>query len=211
MQFSCYCQEDEKTMSTISFAFAKQNDMILVELFFFSCFDGNLDEDTCKFVMNIAELKKLPKLNDFYNVSLLVTENLQKLTYHEEGIYVLPEHSWGISHRKHIIGNSFTDDYYNNYGFSEHPSVTFNNILKMSGIHKYNNYCIKYYTRVYENTLKAGNYTSLYIDYEINKIAKEIGIIEKDVQNDIMCSNADILTEILPADIVHNIKSILVL
>lgn len=211
MKFSCYCHDDDDAMNIFVFAFAKQDDMIVTEVFYFSYLDGNLEEDRCKFFVTSDELKTLSQLNNFYNLSLVLTENPNKLVYHEENLSnEFCDHMWGISCRKHCVGKCFTDEYHNEYGFSEHPAVMFDKINKKKGI-QYNKYSIRYYTSVYENTFNWENYMNIYINQEINKIAKELMLVEDDVDKDVMRCNTDILNEVLPEDIVNNIRSILVL
>lgn len=208
MKFSCYCHQDDESMYTIVFSFAEYQNIIYVEMIHLSYALGNLEEETCKFFLNKDELQLITKLYEFYQLSLHLTKNNKNLVYNDS-VY----NTWGIRCRKHRVGKCFTDEYYDNYGFSEHPSVIFDKILKKkkSSLFKYNQYSIKYYKEIYDKdkAFQSYNYLDLYYNYEMNKIEKELGLLEEEVHKEIMQSNVNIIREVLPEDIVDNIKFIL--
>lgn len=207
MKFSCYCHQDDESMYTIVFSFAEYQNIIFVEMIHLSYALGNLEEETCKFFVEKEELQFIPKLHEFYQLSLLLTKNNTKLVYNDS-VY----NTWGITCRKHRVCKCFTDEYYDNYGFSEHPSVIFEKISKKKKcLLKYNRYSIQYYKEIYDKDMVFNNhnYLDMYYDYEMNKIEKELGLLERDVHNEIMRSNVNIIREVLPEDIVGNIKFIL--
>jgi hypothetical protein len=209
MEFSCYYNEDLEKMTTFAFAFAKKDDIIFVEFFKFSSIDGNLDEDICSFFINKSNLQNNTNLNDFYKLSLILTENPSKLFYQGKCLFVsCSHHSWGICCKKHCMEKGFTDEYDYNFGFTEHPSDKFDRFQKGKGM-TYNKHSISYYKTVYEGTFDSENYIDMYIVQEIDKIEKELFNIDVCVQIDIMRCNANILKEVLPQDLVDNIKSMI--
>ena len=204
MKFSCYCHQNDDSMITLVFSFAKHNDIVYVEMTYLSYEDGNLMEDLCKFFVNEKQLQYIQKLNQFYQLSLHLSES-NKLIYCDN------DNTWRIRCRKHLVGKCFTDYYNEYYGFCEHPSVIFDKILKKKKpIFKYNKYSIKYYKDIYEKSFRYdNNYLDIYYKYEISKIEKELGLIEETVEKEIMINNIDIIREVLPDDIVYQIKSLL--
>jgi len=207
MEFSCYYHEEE--LNSFAFAFAKQNDIIIVELSYITYINGDLEEDKCTFFMNKSDMEKFKNLNNFYNLSLLLTEDVSKLVYQissEEYSYT----SWGISCRHYCGNKGFVDKYEYNHLYSEHPSLIFRRI-KDKIVLKYNKKAIKYYKEIYENTFDSEKYMNIYIVQEIDKISNELSSIHKDVHKDIMRCNSKILHEVLPVDIVYTINSILAL
>lgn len=211
MEYSCYSHDDKEEMTTFAFAFAKQNDIIIVELSYMTYINGNLEEDKCSFFMNKSDMKKFKNLNNFYNLSLLLAEDVSKLVYQKISSEESEEYSytcWGISCRHYCSDNGFVDKYEYNHLYSEHPSMIFRRINDKIKL-KYNKKAIKHYKEIYENTFDSEKYVNIYIDQEINKISKELTSIHRDVHKDIMRCNSKILHEVLPEDIVYTINSIL--
>lgn len=211
MEFSCYYHDDEEEMNVFAFVFAKQNDIIIVELSYITYINGNLEEDKCTFFMNKSDMKKLKNLNNFYNLSLLLTEDVSKLVCREISSEEYSYTCWGISCRQYCSNKGFVDKYEYNYSYSEHPSMIFRGINDKIILKRPNKKTIKYYQERYEDTFDSEKYMNIYIDQEINKISKELSSIQKDVHKDIMRCNSKILQEVLPEDIVYTINSILVL
>ena len=209
MQFSCYCQENEKTMENYIYSFAKCDNIVTVEILFFSYLNGDLYEDNCKFFIDADKLQKLKNLYQIYLLSLELTESLDRLVFNDDSLYGYTDHQWGIKCRKHYIDKGFSKKYYSNYGFSQHPCIIFDKIKKdYNFISKYNKYSIRYYKKKYEKSFNPFQYMDLFINQEINNIASDLNLIEDDVQKHIMRRNVEIVREVLPDDIVETIKSI---
>jgi len=238
-------------MTGFAFAFAKKDDLIFVEFFYYAVADDELKEDTDSFIINKSDLQNDTNLNNFYKLSLILTENPSKLLYKErsylEKSISFPHQlcGWGIRCKKHCVeeeGEGFTDEYDYNFHFREYPSDQFdkfqkakdktynkNSISRYKAVYEetfkavyeerlyeervydiaYDNDYISYYKAIYEGTFDSGNYIDMYIVQEIDKIEKELFNIDVCVQKDIMLCNANILKEVLPEDIVGNIKSII--
>jgi len=211
MEYSCYCCQDDEAMTVFAFAFAKKDDLILVNFFYFTCIDGNLEEDILSFIIKKSDLEINTNLYIFYNLSIILTENISNLVYRKKSLFLaMPQDSWGILCRKHCIVKGFSDEYDYNFGFIEHPSDKFNSFENKKETAN-NKYSIKYYKSVYERSFNASNYINLYITQEIKKIEKELVNIDYEVQKDIMMCNANIMKEVLPEDIVDKIKLIICL
>ena len=193
-------------MFSIAFSFAEFKGIIYVEILEFSFANGNLEEQLCKFFLYEEEIQYIHTLNEFYKLSLLLTENNKELLFNDI------ENTWEIRSRKHRVKKCFTEHYYKHYGFSEHPSVKFDKIFKRKkSILKYNQYSINYYKEIYEKAFQFQNYLDMYYNYEIRKIEKELDLIQEDVHKEIMRSNLDIIGKVLPDDIIAKIKEILVI
>lgn len=209
MKFSCYCHDNPKNMKMLIYSFAKDKETLVIEMFYISYMDGNLEEDKLRVYLDIDDLMYYPHLKDFYHLSLLLTENPNKLTYNDNGFYGFSDHTWGVNCRKYVVGKGFTDDFSCNYGFSEHPSVMFNKISKQNkSFIKYNKFCLRYYKDIYQNVLNSRTYLKIFLDAEIKKIDQELTEFDNRIHQTVMKYNIDIIHEVLPSDLVNYIESL---
>ena len=203
MEISCYYEYQEIPNHTndykkTTFAFAKKNNIIYVEINQFMCLNHNFDEDNCKFFINIDEIDVFPTLKIYYILSLALTEN-KYIDYYVFGVRC-----------KMIYQKEFmTEKYLYAHCFQEHPIAKFNQIMsKRRGYNgKLNKYNMRHFNTFYNNKKDTIHLIDIYMKNEIKQIDKQLNKIEKKIHKDIILQNICCLHEILPSDIVGIIEN----
>jgi hypothetical protein len=183
MEYSCYYyHSNDKTNIII---FVKKDD--LIEVMFINYYtyeykyevqdDNNDDNFSRKFnmIVTFEQLKDLKNLYNYYQLSLLLTENINCLKY-VKNINSDFMDGWAISSKKNWKGLYFTENY-------NHISHIFKNIPKEPIIEdiNFNETVINYYTNTYENKSYidlSTFYMSKFMTEEEKKIEKELIKIE---------------------------------
>jgi hypothetical protein len=150
----------------------------LIEVNVLSVYDIMDEEYTkFKFIISIEEMKSCKKLYEYYLLSLLLTEDVNKLTYDDSIDFMgYTKNVWRFSFKKNWKGMYFTENFCNNYGLETYPE-------KGSIIIDEHNEEQKKYGKEFikRNEFSTPNYLSKYIKIEIKKIEEELLKIEKDV------------------------------
>ena len=206
MEYSCYGFRTENEDQT--FIFTKYQELLNIDFVIFILNDINdeIFEDKINFFIMFSDLTQFPRLNEYYKMSIILTKNKHKLVYNKYAVY--PDYNWRILSRFNI-DNHFTETYDYHSGFFEHPGVKFDKIKREGNIHilrnKLNIYSIQHYIRKYETkmSIKPGE---LYIAQELDKIEKDITIIEQEIVVNLINENIKIIGEALPNDITDVIE-----
>lgn len=179
MEYSVYYYHSNNDTKT--FAFIKKDNLIKVvigRLLDYLSHRVDATFDNFEFVITMDKLKSYKNLYLYYMLSLLLTEDVNKLTYCEEGAgMAFPQNVWCISCKKDWKGLYFTKNFTYCYGFEFCPEL-----FEMT---ERNKMILKYYENVFDvedEEIKA-DYVSLFIDEEIVKIEKELLNIEKEIYN----------------------------
>jgi hypothetical protein len=183
MEYSCYYyHSNDKTNIII---FVKKGDLIEVRFLNYYTYEDeysdNDDNDDDNFsrefnmILTFEQLKELKCLYNYYQLSLLLTENINCLKY-VKNINSDFMYGWAISSKKNWKGLYFTENY-------NHISHIFKNIPKEPIIDdiNFNNTVINYYTNTYENKSfidLSTFYMSKFITQEEKKIEKDLIQIE---------------------------------
>ena len=177
MEYSVYYYHSNNDTKT--FAFIKQNNLIQVIIGHLQNYLSDYVDATFEkyvFVITMDRLISYKKLYIYYILSLLLTQNVKKLTYCEEGAWMgFEQNIWCISCKINWKGLHFTENIVFSYGFEFYP--------KYIEITEHNEMVIKYYEEVIDIEVEEIDidFISLFIDKEIVKIEKELLGIEKEV------------------------------
>jgi len=183
MEYSCYYFHSNDETNII--IFVKKAD--LIEVMFINYytyedeypFNDDNEDDNCsrKFnmILTSEQLKELKCLYNYYQLSLLLTENINCLKY-VKNINSDFMDGWAISSKKNWKGEYFTENY-------NHISHIFKYLPKEPIIAdiNFNDAVINYYTNKYENKSyidESTFYMSKFITLEEKKIEKELIQIE---------------------------------
>jgi len=183
MEYSCYYFHSNDETNII--IFVKKAD--LIEVMFINYytyedeypFNDDNEDDNCsrKFnmILTSEQLKELKCLYNYYQLSLLLTENINCLKY-VKNINSDFMDGWAISSKKNWKGEYFTENY-------NHISHIFKYLPKEPIIAdiNFNDAVINYYTNKYENKSYidvSTFYMSKFITLEEKKIEKELIQIE---------------------------------
>jgi hypothetical protein len=195
MEYSCYYyHSNDKTNIII---FVKKDD--LIEVMFINYYtyeykyevqdDNNDDNFSRKFnmIVTFEQLKDLKNLYNYYQLSLLLTENINCLKY-VKNINSDFMDGWAISSKKNWKGLYFTENY-------NHISHIFKNIPKEPIIEdiNFNETVINYYTNTFEN--------KSYIDLSTFYMSKFMTEEEKEIEKELIkiehCVSKEKIKEIL--------------
>jgi len=166
---------------TKTYAFIKEDNLLQVVIGHLQDYLSDYADvsfERYEFVITMEKLKSYKKLYLYYMLSLLLTEDVNKLTYREEGAWNdFTQNVWCISCKKNWKGMYFTKSFSYSYGFEMYP--------KSIEIAEQNEIVIKFYEEVFNIADQEidVDYVSLFIDEEILKIEKELLNIEKDIYN----------------------------
>lgn len=167
MEYSVYYYHSNYDAKT--FAFIRQNDLVKVVIGHLLNFEDDSYEQF-EFIITMERLKTLKKLYLNYMLSLLLTENVKKLTYCHQGPWMgFVDNVWCISCKKNWKGMYFTKNFTYSYGFEIYPEAI--EIKEPE---------IIYYDKEFDIDIDI-KYLSEFIDEEIEKLEKELITIEKEV------------------------------
>jgi len=184
MEYSCYYyHSNDRTKITV---FVKKNDLIEVRFLNYYTFEDEYDDDydnndddnfsrDFKMIVTFEQLKELKTLYNYYQLSLLLTENINSLKY-VRNINSDFMDGWAISSIKNWKGLYFTENY-------NPASYIFKNIPKEPIIEdiNFNDTVINYYTNTYETESffnLSTYYMSKFMTEEEKKIEKYLIQIE---------------------------------
>ena len=183
MEYSCYYYHSNyRTCITV---FVKKDDLVEVRFLNYYTFedeyedyDDNSDDNFSrdfKMIVTFEQLKELKSLYNYYQLSLLLTENINTLKY-VKNIKSDYMDGWAISSIKNWKGLYFTENY-------NQASYIFKNIPKEPIIDdiNFNDTVINYYTNTYETKSlldTSTHYMSKFMTEEEKKIEKELIQIE---------------------------------
>jgi hypothetical protein len=179
MEYSVYYYHSNNDTKT--YAFIKQDNLLQIVIGHLQDYLNDYVDATFEkyeFVITMDRLMSYKKLYVYYMLSLLLTENVNKLTYCQDGAWMdFTQNVWCISCKKDWKGMYFTKNFSYSYGFEDYP--------KSIKITEHNEMVIRYYEEVIDIELTVINidYLSEYVDEEIQKIEKELLKIEKEVYN----------------------------
>lgn len=177
MEYSVYYYHSNSY--TKVFAFIKDKDLIEVNASYVSdAFEEGFNYNNFKFILSIEEIKSSKKIYEYYLLSLLLTEDIHKLTYCDDtrDFMGFTKNVWRFSFKKNWKGLYFTEKYGNNYGLEVYPETGSLSIDEGNEERKtYGKDLIEY------NEMFVPDYLSTYIEIEIQNIKKELLKIEKDV------------------------------
>ena len=206
MEISCYYYHGNVTSK--AFAFIKEGDNIYVEIAYLTHKLSGLNLKRCDFVIQFEELKQYRKLSEYYQLSLILTDNSNQLTYNESGDFMgFESHKWCIPCKRNWKGVCFSDNYLCNFGFAKYPE----NPTKIND-KNVNALKIKYYRDVFEKKEQKENmsYLQLYVETEMVKIAFALEAVESKVNMDKnLMDKVYALDSLLPNDLLTKILIIL--
>jgi hypothetical protein len=177
MEYSVYYYHSNNDTKT--FAFIKHNNLIQVIIGHLQDYLSDYVDATFEkyvFVISMDRLMSYKKLYVYYILSLLLTQNVNKLTYCEEGAWMgFEQNIWCISCKINWKGLYFTKNISFSYGFEIYP--------KSIEIAEHNEMVLQYFEEVINIAEEEPNmdFISRFIDTEIEKIEKELLNIEKEV------------------------------
>jgi len=186
MEYSCYYYHSNyRTTITV---FVKKDDLIEVRFLNYYTFedeyedydddnDDNFSRDF-KMIVTFEQLKELKSLYNYYQLSLLLTENINTLKY-VKNIKSDYMDGWAISSIKNWKGLYFTENY-------NQASYIFKNIPTEPIIDdiNFNDTVINYYTNTYETQSfldTSTHYMSKFMTEEEKKIEKDLIQLEHHV------------------------------
>jgi len=190
MKYSCYYYHSNDIADII--IFVKKDDLIKVRYIKYYTYedeyivdDNNSDDNFSRafnMIVTFKQLKELKCLYNYYQLSLLLTENINCLKYVKKDINSDFMDGWAISSKKNWKGSYFTENY-------NPVSYIFKNMPKEPIIEdiNFNDAAIIYYTNTYETKSffdLSTFYMSKFITEEEKKIKKELIQIEHRVAND---------------------------
>jgi len=189
MEYSCYYDHtNDRTSITV---FVKKDDLVEVRFKNYHTFededeyedyhDNNNDNFSREFKMIVTfeQLKELKSLYNYYQLSLLLTENINTLKNIKSDDYM---DGWAISSMKNWKGSYFTEKY-------DPTSYIFKNIPKEPLIDDIiiNDTSINYYINTYETQSfldESTYYMSKFMTEEEKKIEKELIQLEHHVSKE---------------------------
>lgn len=206
MEITCYYYHAD-TISK-AFAFIKEDDRIYVDVVYLRRKSSGLHLNKCDFVIPFDDLYQYKKLSEYYELSLILTEDKTQLIYKEEGDFMgFESHKWCIPCKRNWMGVVYSDHYTCNFGFVHYPE----NPTKIQH-EEINSMKIEYYRDVLEKEEQKDNVNNLalYVKQEIVKITFQLEAIENQVQNDQdLINKVYVLDNILPKDILTKILLII--
>ena len=177
MEYSIYYFHSNRLTKT--FTFIRNENFIEVDVKYVSdMMEEEYSYINFKFIISIEEIKSCKKLYEYYLLSLLLTEDIHKLTYSEDSCDFMgfTKNVWRFSFKKNWKGMYFTEQYGNNYGLETYPKS--GSIIIDEGNEERKNYGKDFIER---NEMFVPDYLSKYLEIEIKKFEDELLKIEKDV------------------------------